>query len=427
MDGTTDTNYGFDRSDNQAIVNPIQVSDKDGGVGSVAAKIANRVRDFDFANKIYAQAGLSIIAEGAPRAATKPGPWPITAAQRTALIAAGTGRSPNATTMNMYYVKSLDPAANGVTRPAFSAGQGSSFVVDNDVANTFAHELGHQFLNANSAFHMNDAGTPSESDDKSNLMYLDGSQSSTKLSDVGPVLSPTVGGHDILVADQIDRIFANAGANNPGYVQKSHHAAAGDRVDWNFVADQTNLEGRANGADYNPLNDSLYFGIGTTVAPSQVGQNHEGFDEFKPTPDFAGPSFRTVDVFSLITRYADQDVTKGGGISYRNQALDYDLYFRAADGSTVAGIPIMVFKDGWTFTNHADDYLARWVSPVPAVGVFIFAHSGDGHDGNAQIDAVIASATLVPEPAAFGLAIVGTFILGLYRPMRLWRRHCTGK
>jgi hypothetical protein len=119
----------------------------------------------------------------------------------------------------------------------------------------------------------------------------------------------------------------------------------------------------------------MFWGIGATVpsvhpAPDNVngGHDHSGLGVFPPIPDFAGPSFRIVDVFSLSTRYADADITPGDGISIRENALDYDLAFLGADGSVVAGVPMLDFVDGWTLNSLADNFVARWTSPIPAVG-----------------------------------------------------------
>jgi PEP-CTERM motif-containing protein len=432
MDGTTDTAFGFDRSDNFVNIRTVTVTDN-----AATAATPNVRRDFDFANKIYAQAGLSLVRTesgaltlngmgGAPNVA-----WPINQTNQDDAMKA-LGRSANATTINTYYVQSYTPAVNGLTSFPFTFGgniprNDGSGIANRAVPNTFSHEIGHMLLNANSSFSGFDCPAPAQAEscepgppNDSNVMFRTGERTSNSLSDVGPRLSPTVGGHDVLVPNQIDRIFANGGANNPGFVQKNHHAADGDRVDWDFVADQNNLEGRANGADFNMPTESLFWGIDTTVAPSEIGHDHTGLGVFPPTPDFAGPSFRTVDVFSLAPRYADQDVNAAGNLSLREEALDYNLFFRGLDGSIFPGNPLFDFIGGWSPLTFADDYLARWVSPLPADGVFIFAHSGDGHDGNAQIDAIIASATVaqIPEPSTIiliGSGLAGILIFGRRR------------
>lgn len=95
--------------------------------------------------------------------------------------------------------------------------------------------------------------------------------------------------------------------------------------------------------------------------------------------------------------------------------LDYDVLFLAADGSLHTGTPIKAFVRGWAEINT--DGVVRWESPVDAVGVFVLARNSDGHDGIAQIDAIIA----VPEPAAGMLLIVG--LMAMYAPRRVKRKN----
>jgi hypothetical protein len=144
-----------------------------------------------------------------------------------------------------------------------------------------------------------------------------------------------------------------------------------------------------------------------------LGKVKTGLGTFPATPDFAGDTFRTADVFSLGLRYSDSDVNLGGTLSQRETALDYNLFFRLMDGSFVQGIPQTVFVGGWSANTFADNFLARWFSPADAVGVFIFAINGQGHDGVTQIDAVIVSQ--IPEPATALLLIAGSLMLAIKR------------
>jgi hypothetical protein len=91
------------------------------------------------------------------------------------------------------------------------------------------------------------------------------------------------------------------------------------------------------------------------------------------------------------------------------------VLFRAADGSTAPGIPVDFFANGWTDSSNADG-VVRWMSPIDSVGLFVFALAGDGHDGIAQIDAVIASQ--VPEPATGALVLIGICALAAGRIAR---------
>jgi hypothetical protein len=94
----------------------------------------------------------------------------------------------------------------------------------------------------------------------------------------------------------------------------------------------------------------------------------------------------------------------------RNGALDYQVFFVDALNNVVPGQLETVFDFGWTTATTADNYLGRWVSPVDATGMFIYANTIDGtFDGNAQIDAVIVAK--VPEPGrVLGAAIFGSLL-----------------
>lgn len=395
-DGATNTELGFDRSDHFVKVKTITTIDNAGASAKPQVQ-----RDFDFTNKIYAQAGVSVIrveqdtlvlngGGGSPNVR-----WPIgQTGQDDAMKSLK--RSADASTINDYYVQQYDGShPNGLTSPPYGYGGNAprndgSGIADAAQSSTFAHELGHMLLNANSAFSSNDcANPPSESCIPSNFMYRTGSDFT--LNDVGRA-------NGVMEASQIDRIFANAGGNNPDFVRKGLEShAAGDRIDWDFVANQTNLEERLNGADNHNVYDSLYWGIGGTVAPVHISTDgvfvdphqHAGLGQFSATPDFSGQSFRLVDVFSLSTRYSDFNLNAAQDNPTRDSALDYDLWFRGAAGELEHGIPVKVFAPGWNLDVNADNYLTRWQSPIDAVGVFIF--SDNSVDGTTQIDGVIAA------------------------------------
>lgn len=70
-----------------------------------------------------------------------------------------------------------------------------------------------------------------------------------------------------------------------------------------------------------------------------------------------------------------------------------------------------VFVEGWTTDSAAENWVARWESPIDARFVRISALPNlvFGHDANVQIDAVIAA---VPAPGAALLAMIGFPLIG---------------
>ncbi len=90
------------------------------------------------------------------------------------------------------------------------------------------------------------------------------------------------------------------------------------------------------------------------------------------------------------------DVDAEGDRSLRDSVLDYLLEFSVDGIGWVAGTVEEVFIDGWTFNSAAEDWVARWLSPVDAHFVRISKLITNGHDGNTQIDAIIA-ATAFPD------------------------------
>jgi hypothetical protein len=436
--GATDTAFGYDRSDRRYDVRSNILTD---AANKTAAP--NRVRDFDFANKAYMlQAGVSVIETSSRGVTSGAGGAPaftfgLSFAEEQAIMPAMNAAAP---TVENYYAgtnggaNSLDSAAFGETyNPSLIGGAARNeaiFMADVPAprTDTFSHELYH-FAGDGQAVQSPNGGDPAHSTDPANLIASGGIRSIPgNTSEIGPRMSGTVGGKDQLTSAQVTRMFNNAGAA-PWLQTSDNGGAAGDHVDWDFVVDHNqfgndhdNNPGTANvnfgveginGADNHPGVESMYWGIQPTIASSQVGKDKTGLGVFTPTPDFGGVTFRTADVFSLGLRYSDSDVNDAGTLSQREEDLDYNLFFRLLDGSFVQGVPVRVFIGGWTTNSFADNYLARWLSPADAVGVFIFALNDSGHDGTAQIDAVIVSASAVPEPGAILVWGGGLLLCGL--------------
>lgn len=406
MNGTTQTFSPFDRSNRYVDVKTITVSDN---LGVAAAP--NIARDFDYANKIYAQAGISIIRErdpgnetlalngagGAPTTA-----WPMNQGAHDDAMKA-LKRSANATTINNYYVQAYDTTApTGLTSPSTPFGANvprndGMGLANTAVNNTLAHELGHMLMDAGNASH-----TPG---DATNLMFPTIANSSASFNDVGPA-----GGHDVITKAQMSTMFSNPGANNPGFVQvNGEDHRYGNRVDWNFVVDHSNLEDVGNGADNHLGLDSLYYEIGVASAPTATsGQDQTGLDSFTHPGSYTEQTFQYVDVFSMALRYSDFD-RDATGQQLQDAAQDYNVSCVAPGGAITAATPVTAFEWGWTISTDADNFLTRWMCDTPSNALYVYAENGSGHDGIAQIDAVIVSN--IPEPATLLLLSCAGLVL----------------
>lgn len=439
-DCSYDTGSGcaFDRSDRFVQVRSTILKDKTGTIAS-----DNRIDDFHHANKAFVyQAGISplevaIRGVDSPRAGNDAFDFPLShglgsppqmeGGSPAPMEEQGIMKNNNGTPpiIENYYAESLLSGAHAETYPPSLIGAN---VFDNDgifmtaTSNDgdFGHELYH-FLGDNRAIHAEIAGNTAHSSDQQNIVRIT-TVPLTSINQIGPRLSATVGGLHQLVSPQAERIFSTATVEPyfPPATQRANFDAAGNRVDWDFVMDhpkrsvdhdsnaataavEFGLEALGGGTDHHRGHDFLFWEIpGTaTTAPTHpapgagnTGHDHSGLGVFPSLDDYGGSFFTTIDVFSLSTRYSDSDVNAAGNKDLRETALDYSLAFRGLDDSFVTvAQPSMVFAPGWTDTTRVDDFLARWVSPVPAKGVFILAHplGEDGHDGTTQIDAVTAA------------------------------------
>jgi hypothetical protein len=173
----------------------------------------------------------------------------------------------------------------------------------------------------------------------------------------------------------------------------------GDYADFFWVETNHYLEGTR----FDPQSgyDWLEYEIGALHAQPTNTHNVGNWldaNQLAPLPSgrFNKDWFNAVDVLSNVARYTDMDVDAGGNWSRRASALDYKVYF--ADASPIPswqeGIPITnkLFDDGWTNASTADDFVQRWKAPpaMHAARVRI-DHDEVTHDGNVQIDAVIAA------------------------------------
>lgn len=208
------------------------------------------------------------------------------------------------------------------------------------------------------------------------------------------------------------------------FVQRDDNGfTQGDRADFDWVEDNKPLESTKTGAsDNHPgASDSLIWEI-ANIAPSahlwesptnpalNIEHKHgnwlTGNEPELTLGRFNSDTFRIIDVVSQIARYADMDVAEAdipatgemqGKWSPRQSALDYRggnnpfVEFSKDGNNWQPGKPITVFEDGWTFRSKAEDYVARWLAPFDAKFVRIAAEPISSlHDGNTQIDAIIA-------------------------------------
>lgn len=495
-----DTFLGYDTSDHVTRVRTTTLTDSNGVVAT-----PNFARDFNFMNRIYgSQAGWSVL-ETAHRnytsGAAVPGGNPVnftfpietggtsqdTVDSQFGLAANNLTGGSATRTIDLYYHGELDndPGSayrgyayrSGATvRPDGGAGAFRPFVgiatsgSDTAVADTVAHEIGHFVLNGPSVDNPS-GGDPLHSATKTNLMasgsirwYPGQAANDIALNDppsaipeslavVGPTMSlngdgtPKVGGIDqwtggTTAQSQLKRTFDSTGnATTTNYIFMAQNRSAGDKIDFDFVADAGRtvptgsvtstapgtIDGVA-GADNFPgaTPESLYFGIGgsnpgyTVPLPAEVNKDKTGLGTAAALPDYAGAFFTFADVVSLTTLYSDSDTDPTKSFrSLREGALDYYVTFVDAMGGSALGTPIAVFIDGWTGNTSVENYLARWAAPAgfQAVGLFVTAldgiYNGAVYDGNAQIDAVIVG---VPEPS------VATLVLASVLPLLRRRR-----
>jgi hypothetical protein len=420
---TIDPNgIGYDRSDFHVDVRNIIVKDANG----VEAN-PNIERDYNFANQIYAQLGISVLnagnvsasynnvtfpINGTPSPADPPNPPNIAVDNILAVNRAAP------VTINNYYVHNFTNALAFTVSPEDTIGPPNQrpnhgvLVGDVNINNdTFAHELGH-FLLDEYRFVGGDVHSPNKND----LMAINGFRNLPNNTPKGlgndapqqpgqPV--GNIGGRDRfeasvnktgLTTKQIHGIYNSAKDGN-SYVQRQDNGFThGDRADFDWVEDNIPLElagagpGGDNLADNHDGVDFMIWEIGNIAASSHPNPDHDHGDwsELK-LGRFNGNTFQIVDVISQIARYADMDVGASGNWSPRESALDYIIEFSSDSINWVRGTLNSVFEDGWTLASKAEDYVARWFSDVQAKFVRIAAQPlGGNHDGNTQIDAIIA-------------------------------------
>ncbi len=441
LSGGRDAFFGYDRSDHFVRVANNTVTDGTPAPAGPRTAAPNIPRDYDFANRAWAQSGLSVLSVQERGVVEAGVTFPLNRDERNTVR--GNNRA-GAGIINNWYAGSHDPAGTrGVAiGPAGGAGSGT-IIYDSAVPDTFAHELGH-FITDSRSTHMEDPADQAHSLDPNNILAdggirrypgqpagdLGGGQPafaiSNNLSVVGRPLStnangsPRVGGVDRVEISQTNRVFTAPNVNP--FLTTNVNTAAGDRADFDWVEDNITLElGRQGGADNNPgAADFMVWEIGDIAVSRNTAADAANGGEDQPNGSlaldrFQGTAFNYVDVFSQIARYADSDLFfPGTDISRRESALDYYVQF-SSDGQTWhAGIAVQVFSFGWTVSSVADDYVARWMVPGALPNGATYVRIGadalsDSRDGNAQIDAIVAGQ--IPTPGATALVALGSLAL----------------
>jgi len=522
---TTDTNIGYDRSDKFVQVhNKVVTVDAGAGPPGTVAAAPNIARDYNYANQIYAQIGLSVLSTGQQAVSHTTGN-----AQGNNVVAnpfndstvasVGQVTSQNrqaAPVVNNYYVANSQNGNRGVAiAPSVNAGSAGSVIYNNAANDTFAHELGHVLIDSNN-FNQTNVLTFSPGVNGGNFFFTLGGNNTpnlpfnatpaqvqaaiaalpgagpvivnggagfyvigtanppavtTNLNFAGPppvnqftyvvdnghshiptdMMAPgsirqtpnanTKGGGNTAPSqpgrpngniggrDQFASTVNNGAANinqataiyNSASVQQNSASASegthGDVADFDWVEDNLALEVIGGNVDNHPgVGDGLVFIGGQNTPSTHNGHMHPAGEldlDFFP----GGDDFWIVDVISQIARYTDMDVDSAGNWSLRESALDYTLEF-SEDGSVwIPGNVTDVFIEGWTTATAAENYVARWTpqTAVDATRIRIRALTGSGHDGNTQIDAVIAA---IPEPSSYLMFSMGFALLAVYRNYR---------
>jgi hypothetical protein len=414
LDGTTNTSSGFDRSDFSVNVRSTTVVDKNG-----VAATPNARRDFDYANQIYAQAGISVLQTETARTAYATVDYPLSTGAEDDLVKMGS-RSTNPLTVNNYYVQSYSDGSRGLTSPptAFPGKDGIG-VTNSAVNDTFAHELGHYLLDTYRSPGGSDhdpngdnlmaSGTnrilPRPCDAANPLCYRANAAIPPVTKSIGAPADPGRATGNLGATDHLNQTVQRPGGtpvnqiralNESVYVtHKDNGLTNGDVADFDWVEDNWNLERAGGAADNHPTFDPMVWEIGPIAHSTHTDHQHDAWSELNRAA-FKGPNFRVVDIVSQIGRYIDMDVdsvTKNW--SERASALDYEVPKFSKDGvNWVDGILYRVFKDGWTDKSDAENYVSRWISPVEAKYARIVAADHDSYvdyDGNAQIDAILAA------------------------------------
>lgn len=465
LDGTVDRQRGYDYSDHQVVVRTHNVNAPN---GNTTVTEARRRDDFNVANAAYAQAGISVRQEAngttngndiVNQAGTNPAsPAGTMTAEPSLSTLFGTDRSPNAHTVNEYYVDDIPGAVGYAFGPNYAARGGFEYggnnnnalppgspvfnvgfaVADDARRDTFTHELGHVLLDQ----YRFDAAGEFHSGSADDLMAAGGTRTVPTLAAkdggtfglrdpglmIGNIGTTSHFGQNVTSLAGGAAVTQSQAINLSPFIQRDDNDARyGDRADFDWVEDNLRLEPAA-AADNHPGVDFMEWGIGPVFpeahvfegADQQFRHDHDGWGSLA-LDRFNGDSFRTIDIVSQILRYTDMDVDAAGNWSARESALDFTIPEFSDDGvNWLAGTLLNVFIPGWNpdLNVHPDDYVSRWSSPIDAFYVRLKADELDDrgrriHDANTQIDAIIATSAVVasvPEPLTLVSAGTGALL-----------------
>jgi hypothetical protein len=363
--------------------------------------------DFDVANAVFSQIGLSIVNSHDSRVLIYDGgsgespaevhldelPSPLPTELHQLLLNNPDRAQP--AVANVYYISQLEGGGWGLTIPPNGPYPIPGMAVVKDRGeSTLAHELGHFLLGSPAApgvaYRHEGDPTGNHSAENRNLMqptvYEPPSYRRLPKYEMDNVIVSY--GHETCNLDMYgqlndevyldldsDRDFDNGEPKTSQgqaiylstYIgNQTPNSAFAERADFYWIEDSWLLEG-LDRADVRKGTDDLVWGIGTLAVPPQVTGVHQWSPSSLPLPigRLNSTSFNYVDVVTNIARYGDltEDVNGEYHWSLEDAALDYDLFVSPtgiAGSWTPVVSPETVFKKGFHEFSVADDYIARY-------------------------------------------------------------------
>ena len=342
-------------------------------------------------------------------------------------------RSANANTVNAYYVSNI-PDARGYSLPPIYASRGgfanggnnnnappaggfpnfnNGFAVSDvtrvqagNGTSTFAHELGH-FLLDNNRF----APSPSFHSTTANDLMLSAPNHPglgvKEAADFG-LREPGQSVGNIGTRSHLDQNVTPIGGANaitqteamyrsPFVRRVDNGFTYGDRADFDWVEDNIALERATTTGDNHAGFDFLVWEIGNIAPSAHTGHMHDAWGELV-LPRFSGDHFqrcrRDLPSCCAMRGHGRRRPQETGRDEVRPSIIFWTSLGRTVSiGPLEASYACLARTDG-LLAGMAEDYVARWLSPVDAnfVRIAAFPLGGGSHDGNVRIDAIIATA-----------------------------------